>query len=66
MQWPPDSRRRVSGCRGGALAQQGGIQVEFSQMNRIPEVDLASQRAVVQRGVVNEQLSRAVAPAGLH
>jgi hypothetical protein len=37
---------------GGALARQGGIMMVFSRMNRILEIDIENQRAVVQPGVV--------------
>ncbi|MGB6718751.1 MAG: FAD-linked oxidase C-terminal domain-containing protein, partial [Candidatus Acidiferrales bacterium] len=38
----------------------------FARMNRILEIDIENQRAVVQPGVVNSDLSAAVAHAGLH
>ena len=40
--------------------------IVFSQMNRILEIDYENRRAVVQPGVVNLELSRVVAHAGLH
>src|SRR6202043_1927239 len=48
-----------TGLSGGALARQGGIVLAFSRMNAIVEIDAANQRAVVQPGVVNLDLSRA-------
>ncbi|MGC2622278.1 MAG: FAD-linked oxidase C-terminal domain-containing protein, partial [Candidatus Acidiferrales bacterium] len=42
------------------------IIVSFARMNRILEIDIENQRAVVQPGVVNSDLSAAVAHAGLH
>ncbi|MFZ0333209.1 MAG: FAD-linked oxidase C-terminal domain-containing protein, partial [Candidatus Acidiferrales bacterium] len=47
-------------------ARHGGIIVSFARMNRILEIDIENQRAVVQPGVVNSDLSAAVAHAGLH
>jgi len=55
-----------TGLSGGALAREGGIIVSFARMNRILEVDVENQRARVQPGVVNSDLSLAVAHTGLH
>ncbi|HWF39199.1 MAG TPA: FAD-linked oxidase C-terminal domain-containing protein [Candidatus Acidoferrales bacterium] len=55
-----------TGLSGGALARQGGIVTVFSRMNRILEVDVENQRATVQPGVVNLDLSVAVVHTGLH
>jgi glycolate oxidase len=63
---PLVGRGAGTGLSGGALAREGGIQVVFSRMNRILEIDLENRRAVVQPGLVNFELSRAVAHAGLH
>lgn len=65
-QIPIIGRGAGTGLSGGALARQGGILVVFSRMNRILEIDLENQRAVVQPGVVNADLSVAVAHTGLH
>jgi glycolate oxidase len=63
---PLVGRGAGTGLSGGALARQGGIVTAFSHMNRILEIDLENQRATVQPGVVNADLSIAVAPEGLH
>jgi glycolate oxidase len=63
---PMVGRGAGTGLSGGALAREGGVQVVFSRMNRILAVDFENQRAVVEPGVVNLDLSRAVAHAGLH
>jgi glycolate oxidase len=55
-----------TGLSGGALARQGGIILAFSRMNHILEVDPENQRAVVEPGVVNLDLSRAVEKYGLY
>ncbi|MBZ5662882.1 MAG: FAD-binding protein [Acidobacteriia bacterium] len=55
-----------TGLSGGAIARDGGIVVAFSRMNRILEIDAANLRAVVQPGVVNLDLSRAVDHLGLY
>ena len=55
-----------TGLSGGAIARDGGLIVAFSRMNRILEIDKANLRAVVQPGVVNLDLSRAVEHLGLY
>jgi glycolate oxidase len=64
-QVPIVGRGAGTGLSGGALARNGGIVVVFSKMNRILKVDAENQRAVVQPGLVNAELSVAVAPLGL-
>jgi glycolate oxidase len=63
---PLVGRGAGTGLSGGAIARNGGIVVVFSRMNRILEIDAANQRAVVQPGVVNLDLSRAVEHLGLY
>src|SRR5580692_301944 len=65
-QTPLVGRGAGTGLSGGALARKGGILTVFSRMNRILEIDIENQRAVVQPGVVNADLSVAVAHSGLH
>ena len=65
-QTPIVGRGAGTGLSGGALARKGGIVVIFSRMNKILSVDVENQRAVVQPGVVNLDLSTAVAPLGLY
>ena len=55
-----------TGLSGGALARRGGIVVAFSRMNHILEIDAENQRAVVEPGVVNLDLSRAAEKYGLY
>jgi glycolate oxidase len=65
-QVPLTGRGAGTGLSGGALARQGGILLVFSRMNKILELDLENQRAVVQPGVVNLDITRAVEHAGLY
>src|SRR5271163_2515969 len=65
-QTPLVGRGAGTGLSGGALSRKGGILTVFSRMNRILEIDIENQRATVQPGVVNSDLSAAVAHAGLH
>jgi glycolate oxidase len=55
-----------TGLSGGALARSGGLMLVFSRMNRILELDFDNQRAVVQPGVVNLDITRAVEHAGFY
>ncbi len=59
------ARGAGTGLSGGALPVADGIVVSLSRMTEILEVDLASQRVVVQPGVTNLDVTRAVAPYGL-
>lgn len=63
---PIVGRGAGTGLSGGALAREGGIVISFARMNRILEIDVKNQRARVQPGVVNADLSLAVAHTGLH
>ena len=55
-----------TGLSGGALAVGGGVCVELARMRRVLKVDAENRFAVVEPGVVNAQISRAVAPHGLY
>jgi glycolate oxidase len=53
-----------TGLSGGAVARAGGIVVSFARMNRILEIDVGNERAVVEPGVVNQDISAAVEAFG--
>ena len=55
-----------TGLSGGAIALDSAVVLAFSRMNRVLEIDAANQRAMVQPGVVNLQLSERVAHLGLY
>jgi glycolate oxidase subunit GlcD len=55
-----------TGLSGGALAIDSGIVIELARMRKVLEIDRANRTARVQTGLVNAQLSRAVAPFGLY
>src|SRR5271156_3634975 len=63
---PVVARGAGTGLSSGAISQAGGIVIAFARMNRILEVDVENQRAVVQPGVVNLQLSEQVSHLGLY
>jgi glycolate oxidase len=60
------ARGSGTGLSGGALPHADGVLVVTSRMRRILEVDRDGQRAVVEPGVINLQVSRAAAPAGYY
>ena len=53
-----------TGLSGGAIPREGGLMIAFARMNRILEIDLENERAVVQPGVVNLDITLAVEKAG--
>src|ERR1041385_3537395 len=55
-----------TGLSGGALAINRGVVIELARMRKILEIDRENPIARVQTGLVNAQLSRAVAPFGLY
>src|SRR5918992_4119614 len=56
------ARGAGSGLSGGALPVEGGVVISLSRMRRILEVDLDNQRVVVEPGVTNLAISKAVGP----
>ncbi|TQN35711.1 glycolate oxidase [Blastococcus colisei] len=54
-----------TGLSGGANAVDGALMVSMVRMNRVVEIDQVDQVAVVEPGVINADLSRAVADVGL-
>ena len=51
-----------TGLSGGALAVNRGVVIELARMRKILRVDPENRLAVVQTGLVNARLSRAVSP----
>ncbi|HWV87590.1 MAG TPA: FAD-linked oxidase C-terminal domain-containing protein [Capillimicrobium sp.] len=51
---------------GGSLPLEGGVLIALNRLNRVRRVDPQARLAVVEPGVVNLDVSRAVAPYGLH
>src|SRR3982751_358145 len=49
-----------TGLSGGAIPREGGITVAFARMNRVLEIDLENERAVLEPGVVNLDITLAV------
>ncbi len=63
---PVVARGAGTGLSGGAVATAGGVVVCFARMKRIVEIDIENQRARVQPGVVNFDLSLAVTDRGYY
>jgi glycolate oxidase len=61
---PVVGRGAGTGLSGGAIPREGGVVVGFARMNRILEIDLENERAVVEPGVVNLDITLAVQAQG--
>src|SRR5438270_7462534 len=56
------ARGSGTGLSGGALPVEGGVLIVLTRLRRILDVDLDDGRIVVEPGVTNVEVSRAVAP----
>ena len=63
---PVTPRGAGTGLSGGAIAEMGGVVLVLTRMTRILEVDHQEGTALVEAGVVNLELSRAVQHYGLY
>jgi glycolate oxidase len=63
---PVIARGAGTGLSGGAVVVEGGIVVAFSRMKKILEIDIENQRARVQPGIVNLDVSLAVSDYGYY
>jgi glycolate oxidase len=61
---PVVGRGAGTGLSGGSIPREGGVVVAFTRMNRILEIDLENERAVVEPGVVNMDVTLAVEGQG--
>jgi len=57
---PIVARGAGTGLSGGALPLAGGVMLAFARMKRILELDLENERALVEPGVVNLDITLAV------
>src|SRR6478752_6300010 len=60
------ARGSGTGLSGGALPHADGVLIVTSRMRSILDLDVASQRAVVEPGVINLQLTREALPHGYY
>ena len=63
---PVLARGAGTSLSGGCTPVGGGVLVCLTRMNRILEIDLRNRMAVVEPGVLNVQLARALEGTGLH
>ncbi|HEY6250638.1 MAG TPA: FAD-linked oxidase C-terminal domain-containing protein [Candidatus Angelobacter sp.] len=63
---PVVPRGAGTGLSGGAIAEKEAIVLSTARMNKILEIDIPNQRAVVQPGVVNLELSNATVKYGFY
>ena len=55
-----------TGLSGGSIPTEGGLMVAFARMNKILEIDLENEYAVVQPGVVNLDITTAAKGQGYY
>jgi glycolate oxidase len=63
---PYVARGSGTGLSGGALPRTDGVLIVTSRMRRILSIDAANQRAVVEPGVINLDVSKAARPYGYY
>jgi glycolate oxidase len=61
---PIVGRGAGTGLSGGVIPRAGGMVICFARMNRIVEIDLENERAVLEPGVVNFEITQAVEREG--
>jgi D-lactate dehydrogenase len=62
--FPVTARGLGTGTTGATVPERDGIVIAFERMNRILKIDPANRLAVVEPGVVNETLQRALGEHG--
>ena len=60
------ARGAGTGLSGGAVADKGGIIIEFSNFNRVLEFDALGRSVVCEVGVINQSLDALVKTKGLY
>lgn len=58
------ARGTGTGISGGAIPTKRGLIIELSRMNRVLEIDLTNRRAIVEPGVINQDLKELLAEQG--
>src|SRR5438874_4197120 len=54
-----------TGLAGGAVPAEGGIVLSLARLNRILKIDLENRISIVEAGVINADITKAVAKEGL-
>src|SRR6202035_4487419 len=55
---PIVGRGAGTGLSGGAIPRAGGVVISFARMNRVLKIDLENERAVLEPGVVNLEITQ--------
>lgn len=63
---PFTARGAGTNLSGGSVPVAGGLVIGLTRMNRLLEIDIENQRAVVEPGFLNLDLSNALAPYGYY
>ncbi len=63
---PLVGRGAGTGLSGGSIPTEGGLMIAFARMNKILEIDIENEYAVVQPGVVNLDITTAVKGQGYY
>jgi len=72
VRWAASQRKPVvargagTGLSGGAVAERGGIIVEYSRMNRVLDFDVAGRMVTVEPGLINLTLDALAKSKGLY
>jgi glycolate oxidase subunit GlcD len=62
---PLTARGSGTGYTGGAITPEGGVVVSLARMRTLVDIDEAGRQAIVQPGVISEDLNRRLAPLSL-
>lgn len=57
-------RGRGTGTAGGSVPEQGGVALSLERMNRILSIDPDNRMAIIEPGVLNQELQDAIRPKG--
>lgn len=61
---PVVPRGRGTGTAGGSVPEQGGVALSLERMNRIIKLDPDNRMAIIEPGVLNQNLQDALKPLG--
>jgi len=61
---PVVPRGRGTGTAGGSVPEQGGVALSLERMNKIVSLDPDNRMAIIQPGVLNQDLQDALKPKG--